>query len=156
MPVLKKTQGKLLSRILPAGEEQQLVPYGNHSRGAKFIDLTHLATPALVKTIDRVCQSIPEFYYGRLDIKFSSWEELSQGINFSIIELNGAGSEPTHIYDPGHSAFFAWKEIMRHLRILSHISQHNSRTKGISFMSTSQGLRMLRDNRKYLKELRGT
>jgi hypothetical protein len=31
-------------------------------------------------------------------------EELEQGINFSIVELNGA--EPTHIYDPKHSLFF--------------------------------------------------
>jgi hypothetical protein len=51
---------------------------------------------------------IPEFYYGRLDIMFTSWEDLAQGLNFSIVEVNGAGSEPTHIYDPKHSIFFAW------------------------------------------------
>ena len=34
------------------------------------------------------------------DVKFNSWEELYEGKNFMIIELNGSGSEPTHIYDP--------------------------------------------------------
>lgn len=155
LPALRKTHGELLGAILPAGEERQLVPYGNHSRGAKFIDLTHLATPALVDAIDRVCQAIPEFYYGRLDVKFSSWEELCRGINFSIIELNGAGSEPTHIYDPRHSVFFAWKEIIRHLRLLSRISLANKKTQGLRLMSTREGLLMLRENRKYLKMLEG-
>jgi hypothetical protein len=36
-------------------------------------------------------------------------EELEQGINFSIVELNGAASEPTHIYDPKHSLFLHGK-----------------------------------------------
>lgn len=153
LPVLEKTHGLLLQTVLNAGERYELVPYGNHSRGAKFTDLTHLATPGLVQSIDRVCQSIPEFYYGRLDIRFSNWEDLCNGINFSIIELNGAGSEPTHIYDPRHSVFFAWKEIMRHLRILYRISQHNVQHRGIKLMSTRQGLSMLRENREHLKLL---
>jgi hypothetical protein len=37
---------------------------------------------------------------------YNTVEELEQGINFSIVELNGAASEPTHIYDPKHSLFF--------------------------------------------------
>jgi hypothetical protein len=45
------------------------------------------------------------FYFGRLDVMYNTVEELEQGINFSIVELNGAASEPTHIYDPKHSLF---------------------------------------------------
>lgn len=153
LPVLKETKGKLLKTILPVNEQCELVPYGNHSRGAKFIDLTKLLTPKLLESIDQICKSIPEFYYGRLDIKFSNWDDLCKGINFSIIELNGAGSEPTHIYDPQHSVFFAWKEIIRHHRILYNISQRNAKLKGIKLMSTRNGLLMLRENRKYLKIL---
>jgi hypothetical protein len=37
---------------------------------------------------------------------------------FSLIEVNGAGSEPTHMYDPRHSLLNAWKEIVKHWIIL--------------------------------------
>ena len=46
------------------------------------------------------------YYSGRLDIRYNTLDELKPGNNFSIIELNGAGSEPTHIYDPTHFVFF--------------------------------------------------
>ncbi|HEX4374165.1 MAG TPA: hypothetical protein VHZ50_12765, partial [Puia sp.] len=97
------------------------------------------------------CKSVPEFYYGRLDIKYNSWEELCEGKNFSVIELNGAGSEPTHIYDPKHSLFFVWKEVVRHWHLLFKISKMNAEQKKIKFMSTSEGLQMFRENSKYLK-----
>jgi hypothetical protein len=31
--------------------------------------------------------------------------------NFFVVELNGAASEPTHIYDPKHSLFFRMEGI---------------------------------------------
>lgn len=153
LPVLKKTHPDILPKVLGKGERYEVVPYGNHSRGAKFLDLTHLVTAELIDSIDHFCQSIPEFYYGRLDIRFSKWEDLCKGINFSVIELNGAGSEPTHMYDPKHSVFFAWKEIIRHWRILYRISQANVQCKKIRLMSTREGILMLKENRKYLKLL---
>jgi hypothetical protein len=156
LPVLRKTKASLLQIVLPEGERHEIVPYGNHSRGAKFIDLTHRVCPDLVESIDRICKTIPEFYFGRMDIRFSNWEDLCKGINFSIIELNGAGSEPTHMYDPGHSVFFAWKEIIRHHRILYHISKTNARRQGIKLMNKREGLSMLRANKKYLKLLAAT
>lgn len=155
LPALSAAYGQALYRILPAGECLTLVPYGNHSRGAKFIDLSHKINEELVETIDALCRQIPEFYYGRLDIKYSSWEELCAGRKFSVIELNGAGSEPTHIYDPGHSIFFAWKEILRHWRLLYKISKLNARRKGIRKMDTGDGLRMLKENERYIKMLSG-
>jgi hypothetical protein len=47
--------------------------------------------------------------------------ELEQGINFSIVELNGAASEPTHIYDPKHS-LFCMEELARHITYMYEIS----------------------------------
>ena len=104
--------------ILAAGEKFLMVPYGNHARGAKFVDISHSIDAELTNTIDRICSGVNGFYFGRLDIRYNTWEELKEGKNFSIIELNGAGSEPTHIYDPRHSIFFAWREIIRHWVIL--------------------------------------
>jgi hypothetical protein len=153
LPALRVTYGASLFQVLPAGERRTLVPYGNHSRGAKFTDLSHLVSDELEGMIDALCQQIPEFYYGRLDIKYRSWEDLCAGRNFSVIELNGAGSEPTHMYDPAHSIFFAWKEIMRHWRLLYKISRLNAKRKGISRMPTADGLRMLKENARYIKML---
>ena len=151
LPVLRKTPGIDLKKILPEGEKKVLVPYGNHVRGAKFIDASHLIDEELTRSMDAVCRQVEGFYYGRLDIRYNTWEELRQGKKFSIIELNGAGSEPTHIYDPKHSIFFAWKEIIRHLNILWRISRLNHKGQKIPFMKTSCGLKMFRDNKEYLK-----
>ncbi len=142
-----------LQEILPAGEEKIMVPFGNHARGAKFIDATNLVTAQLEKTIDAICKKTPGFYFGRLDIMYSNWQDLTEGKNISIIELNGAGSEPTHIYDPSHSIFFAWKEIARHLKILYRISVYNHKQKNISYLSFKKGIKMFRDVRGVEKKL---
>lgn len=115
-----------------------LVPYGNHSRGSKFTDVSDKITDQLTAIIDDVCRNIDGFYFGRLDIKFDSWEDLQAGKNFSIIELNGSGSEPTHIYDPSHSILFAWKEIIRHWNILFRICNANNQ-KGTAYLTLQEG-----------------
>jgi hypothetical protein len=81
----------------------------------------------------------------------TTWEELKEGKNFGIVELNGAGSEPTHIYDPQHSIFFAWKEIIRHWKILWRISRINHSKGKIPYMNFSSGMQMFRDNTAYVK-----
>lgn len=149
LPVLQKESPDILQRVLAPGEEFILVPYGNHSRGALFVDESHLIDEELSLVIDRICREVPGFYYGRLDIRFKTWEALKQGKDFSIIELNGAGSEPTHIYDPRHTLFFAWKEIMRHLRILYRISNLNRRKLNLTYMSFREGLQLLRAKKNY-------
>lgn len=148
---LKKQNSQQLNDVLPAGTKKVLVPYGNHSRGAKFIDASHLINESLIDSIDKICQKIQGFYYGRLDIRFQSWQDLNEGKNFSIIELNGAGSEPTHIYDPEHSIFFAWREITRHWNILYKISKQNKHKA--PFMNFTEGVKMFRENFEYVKLL---
>lgn len=155
LPVLRKTYGKELNKVLNHGEEFLLVPYGNHVRGAKFIDASYLIDEKLIQTIDTICQQVNGFYFGRLDIRYNSWEQLKQGKDFSIIELNGAGSEPTHIYDPKHSIFFAWKEIIRHWNILFRISRTNHQLLKKPYMNISDGLEMLKANKRYVKLISG-
>ncbi|MEP6747568.1 MAG: D-alanine--D-alanine ligase [Bacteroidota bacterium] len=152
MPVLTKLYSDTLNEVLPEGEIKELVPYGNHARGAKFLDDSHLADEVFTKTIDDICRQVEGFYYGRLDIRYNTWEELRQGENISIIELNGAGSEPTHMYDPTHSLFFAWKEIIRHWIILWRISRINHK-KGIPYLSQKQGMQMMKDNKLFEQKL---
>jgi hypothetical protein len=131
-----------LDSIVAKGVCKVLVPYGNHSRGSKFTDESFRITPKLNATMNRICDQIPEFYYGRLDIRFDNWQALEEGVDFSIIEVNGSGSEPTHIYDPGHSIFFAWREIMRHWKILYQISKVNN-GRGTPYITLAEGRREL-------------
>lgn len=142
---LKKKYGNLLNTVLRDSEEFILVPYGSHTRGAKFVDFTSKQNENLLQTINKVCSTIKGFYFGRLDIRYNTFEELCAGEKFSIIEINGAGSEPTHIYDPKHTILFAWKEIIRHWKLLYQISSINKK-KGVSYMSFKEGKEMLRAN----------
>ncbi|GAB3926488.1 NRDE family protein [Larkinella terrae] len=153
LPALVRAYGNQLQSIPRAGETLTLVPYGNHSRGAKFTDLTNRSTPELTATIDHICRQIPGFFFGRLDIRFKSWEELEAGKNFTIIELNGTGSEPTHMYDPGHSLFFAWKEIVRHWQLAAQISMSNRQSGRQRLMTWQEGHQIIRAHRRHLNLL---
>lgn len=150
---LKEQYGQKIYTILPKGEKLNLVPYGNHARGAKFLDISDKISPKLNETINQICLQIPHFYFGRLDIKYNTLEELEKGEKFSIIELNGAGSEPTHIYDPKHSIFFAWKELVRHWDMMYKVSKMNHK-KGFPYITFSQTKEMLREHNILLKKLR--
>ena len=137
---LKSEYGKKLKEVLPMGEKRNLVPFGNHARGAKFIDASHWNSPKLEETIDKMCQEIPQFYFGRLDVMYNTWEELENGKNYSLVELNGAASEPTHIYDPKHSIFFAWKELARHIKYMYQVSVINHKN-GVEYLTFKEGIK---------------
>lgn len=143
LKTLKLEYGAQLLNVLTKGENRNLVPYGNHARGAKFIDCSHWINPKLTETINEMCLQIPGFYFGRLDIMYHNWEELVNGLNFSIVELNGAASEPTHIYDPRHSLFFAWRELAKHITFMYEISAENHK-KGIPYLAHKVGMKEYR------------
>lgn len=140
---LMKEYGWGLNDVLRKGEKRNLVPYGNHARGAKFIDVSHLISEKLTKVIDDMCLQIPEFYFGRMDLMYHNWADLENGKNFAIVELNGAASEPTHIYDPKHSLFFAWKELARHIAYMYRISVQNHK-RGFPYLSHREGMQQYR------------
>ena len=152
LPVLKQLITEKLDIVLAAGEREVLLPYGSHSRGCLFVDLSNLIDERLTSVMNKVCTQINGFYYGRLDIRYNSWEELAEGKNFCIIEINGAGSDPTHMYDPKHSIFFAWKEIIKHWILMYKISILNHQ-KGHPYLSVKEGLQMFKENAAYDKTL---
>ena len=86
---------------IPAtGEDVRLVFVGNHCRGSTFRDGADIVTPALTALIDAIVKDIPDVYFSRIDLRYSNLDDLRAGRNFQIIELNGSGSEATHIWDP--------------------------------------------------------
>lgn len=145
LDALKKKLAEDLHCVLAQGEEYILVPYGSHTRGAKFVDISHQLNDALTKTINEVCVPMGDFHYGRLDVLYHTFEELCEGKNFCAIEINGAGGEATHIYDPKHSLWFAWREITRHWAMMCEVSMLNHQ-KGHSYLSFKDGRAMLREN----------
>ncbi len=153
MKALQKLHGDRLDAVLMLGEKFILVPYGSHTRGARFFDVTNELNENLLQTIDKICRKVPGFYYGRLDVRYNTMEELSVGKNFSIIEINGAGSEPTHIYDTRHSIFYAWREIIRHWKILFRISKLNN-ARGYSYLSFAAGWKMIFENNRLEERLK--
>jgi hypothetical protein len=151
IPQLKKNSPELLSIVLKANEEKVIVPYGNHARGAKFLDYSHKITPTLTNAINDICTKIDGFYFGRIDIMYNNWESLEQGKDFLIIEVNGSGSEPTHIYDPAHSILFAWREIMKHWKYMFKVAKQNH-AKGVPYMSLSDLRLLLKQHKMFIKQ----
>lgn len=114
------------AKIIPAaGEEVCLSTIGNHARGATFYDAGERITPELVNTFDRFADKIPGFNYGRFDIKFSTWEALEAG-DFRVIELNGAGAEPTHMYHPSYSYWQMLAIMKTHWKLMGRIASENA------------------------------
>lgn len=138
------------NKIIPAGEVYILSYAGNHNRGAHFIDLSSEINDDLVSMLDKISISINDFFYGRYDIMCQSVEDLKQGKNFVILEYNGCGAEPNHFYDTGYTLTGAWKEILKHWKILYKISRYNHR-HGVSYWPFLKGFRFRHETKKYFK-----
>ena len=122
------------ARVLAVGESLRLVEAGNHCQGAIFLDGGRLLSVTLLKRIDEISQSIPGFFVGRFDVRYSSQEALQEGRDFQIIELNGASSEATNIYDPRNSLWNAYRTLFRQWEIVFAIADEN-RKRGLRTMS---------------------
>lgn len=141
-----------LDRVLPKGQHFYLSYAGNHNRGARFINLYKLVDEKLLKVFDDLSHYTDKFYYGRYDIKCTSIEDLKEGKNFSILEFNGCGAEPNHIYDTGISIWQAYDEILKHWKVLYEISKYNHKN-GTPYWSFQKGRSFLYNAKKHFKKL---
>jgi hypothetical protein len=127
-----------LDHVPRPGERVRLVFVGNHCKGSIFQDGTQLVTTALTEAFERVARAMPNFYFGRIDVRFVSLPALLRGENFRIIEINGAGSEATHIWDPTTSLWQAWRAQFSHYGATFRIGAANRargfRTSGVRSM----------------------
>ena len=122
-----KRLGERRKEIPVAGEKIKLVESGNHAQGCIFKDGMRLWTQALEERIDQISQTVDGFFIGRYDIRFSSEDDLRDGRNFQIIELNGAASEATSIYDSRNSLFSAYQTLFRQWDLVFAIGAANRR-----------------------------
>ncbi|MEO7120953.1 MAG: hypothetical protein ABIY62_07650 [Ginsengibacter sp.] len=140
-------------KVLAADEKYILSYAANHNRGARFIDLKNEINESLVTILDNISHSVNDFFYGRYDIMCRSVEELKRGENFVILEYNGCGAEPNHFYDTGYTLINAWKEILKHWKILFQISRYNYKA-GVDYWPALKGFRFRRETNKYYKKIK--
>lgn len=152
MEEMEHRHGHRFDRVIPDGEVFYLSYAGNHNRGAHFTNLHMEIDENLHRVFDELSHYAGKFFYGRYDIKTSSIEDLKQGKNFQIIEFNGCGAEPNHIYDCGMSLWRAYGVILQHWKALFHISRYNHRN-GTPYWSFKRGWNFLKESRKHFKML---
>jgi hypothetical protein len=139
--------------VIPSGENFLLSLALNLSRGGKLVSLESEKDEKLLAVFDRISNYAGHFYYGRYDIKCSSIDDLKQGRNFSILEYNGSGAEPHHIYGNGNSLLEAYRIVLHHWKILYRISRHNNQN-GYPYWKFKEGYDFLRNAKKHFKKLK--
>ncbi len=135
---LKERYHDKLATVLPAGEVWEINSIGNHCLGTKFLNGEQYITPELERTFDAISKQIDGFFYGRFDLRCEGLQALYEG-RVKIMELNGCGAEPAHIYEPGFPLFKAWRTLFRHWEEMYAISVSNYK-HGINYASLKEGL----------------
>lgn len=130
---LKHQHAASLCHVIPAGQNFVLNSIGNHCLGTTFLNCNSLINPTLTSSFDAISKQIDGFFYGRFDLRCSSIDDLTKG-NVKILELNGCGAEPAHIYQPGYSFYRAVIEMIDHWRNIYTIAVENKK-HGIKFIS---------------------
>lgn len=146
---LKADYAEKLDAVLDEGEKIELVSIGNHAQGTRFINANQLINERLSKAFDNIGGSIPGFYFGRFDLRCSSLEDLYEG-RIKIMELNGCGAEPAHIYDTEFSLWSAFYELVRHWNHIFKIARENNQ-HGIDYVSHKEALAFYRKFKNVVK-----
>ena len=152
LPEVKKQQGSSLQHVLAMGETMYVSLVGNRMNGATFTDLTCESDATLLQLFDKISLR-GNFYYGRYDIKCESVQKMKEGKDFLILEFNGAGSIPNHIYTPGYTLLKAYKEIARHWNIMYRISKANHQ-QGVAYWPFSKGRQFLKLSKDHFNTLK--
>lgn len=143
-----------LSIVPLKNEELVLNVIGNHSKGTQFINGNHLISKELILVLDKLNADIKGWNYGRLDIKYNSFEELLKGENFKVLEINGIIAEPTHMYDASKGSYFkALLEIKKHWELIYEIGNLNKQLNNASFTNFSYLITEYKKYKQYLKKV---
>jgi membrane protein DedA with SNARE-associated domain len=122
-----------LDSVPVMNEKIYLSTCGNHCQGAIFLNGKELSTPELLSSFELIAQRIPDFYFGRFDIRYESVEKLKQGEGFKIVEVNGAGSEATHIWDARTSLLEAYSVLFQQWALIFKIGYEAKQKKLVRY-----------------------
>ena len=132
-----------LDHVPQDGELIRLAFIGSLRVGGLYRDASYLITPELTTQFDAIARSMPEFYYGRFDIRFESTELLKEGKGFTIIEINGAGAEAIQVWDPNVPLMKLYSELFKAQSLLFKVGAMN-RKRGYKPMSTLAFIKAIR------------
>jgi hypothetical protein len=79
----------------------------------------------LTQTFDQISKRVPHFYFGRFDIRYENFTNLEKGLGFKIVEINGACSESTHIWDANYTLLKAYKDLFYQFHLVFMIGDYN-------------------------------
>ena len=153
---LEEMRAKHASRldyVVPKGEIYCLNYALNLTRGGRLVSLAHEKDAQLLKVFDALSHYTKHFYFGRYDIKCQSIAALKQGKNFTIIEFNGAGAAPHHVYGNGHSLWQAYRIVLHHWQVLYQIARDNRR-QGQPRWTFWQGWQFFKESERHVQRLR--
>jgi hypothetical protein len=148
----EKQLGSIWKTILPKGEHLNLSHVANLVHGAYFEDLKNSINSEITELFDEISHQT-NFYYGRYDIKCDAVSDLRKGGTFYILEFNGAGSVPNHVFAGEYSLLGAYKEIVRHWNMMYSISEYNHRN-GFPRWSLQKGQNFQKSSRKHFDTLK--
>ena len=117
-------------RVPAAGEVVRLATIGSTRVGGLYRDGTEWITGPLTAAVDALARDMPAFHFGRFDVRFDSLAGLAAGRGFTIMEVNGAGSEAIAAWDPDTGLLAGFKLIFDKQRILFSIG-HAMRQSGV-------------------------
>lgn len=143
-----------LDVVIPEDQKYYLSIAGNHNRGARFINLHKEIDTALCNVFDHISSKAGKFQYGRYDLKCTSIEDLKAGKNIKILEYNGTGAEPNHIYDCNMNYWKALKIVANHWEDLYRIGKINNTKHNVPYWGYTRGRKHLRKAAKFFTELR--
>jgi hypothetical protein len=104
------------------GEVVRIASVGSTRVGGGYEDGSRHITAALTHALDAIALDMQDFHVGRFDVKFADLAALERG-RFRIIEVNGAGSEAVHAWDPRYSLRKAYGIVFAKQRRLFAIGQ---------------------------------
>ena len=108
--------------IIPlAGEIVRLSVTGSTRVGGLYQDATPLITPELENAINAIAMDIDQLHVARFDVRYETIGAMLAGHSFKIIEVNGAGSEAVHAWDPRYTLLEAYRIVFEKQRMLFSI-----------------------------------
>ncbi|MEO1259969.1 MAG: hypothetical protein AAFZ15_14340 [Bacteroidota bacterium] len=149
----KKEFSELLKKVPRPQQTIELEPIGNHCRGTMFLNGNKYIDEKLNAVFNRVAGQMDNIYYGRFDMKCQSIEDLKNGKGFMVMEYNGIGAEPAHIYDPSYPFFKKYKDIYSHWKIIFQI-YNVQKKRGVKAMSIQEAIVRARAYLNYQKSLK--
>ena len=134
---LMREKPELMAHIPANGEDILVEPIGNHCRGTMFLNGNDLINEEMVTAFDKIQANLKGCYFFRLDLKVPSVSDLQKGQNIKILEINGVGSEPAHIYDPNYPLWKSWRDTWLMWAKMYEVSEANN-FLGIPYQSLKE------------------